>query len=323
MALPPDALVLARAQSRRQQAIAAQLVTLVRRLWRRLEPAAVLASWQQIAATGEAGRGAQDYVAAALAAQSATPDPAGTVSMAPLVGAASDGRDLLSLLYVPVVDALGLIQRGMPADAALVRGRHEMDRILATQVQDASRVAAGVATVNDRAARRWVRVTVPPSCSRCIILAGRIAYVSTAFERHPHCDCVNMPAAEVIDPTSPRKLFDAMSDEELAKAGWAEADVKAVRDGADIYQVTNAHRGLQSMSIAGREVKTTTVGTTRRSLAGSRLAREAGTRKVIGQRYRRTQTPRLTPEQIYADAQRYSMSRDELLRQLKRFGYIL
>lgn len=121
-----------------------------------------------------------------------------------------------------------------------------------------------------------------------------------------------MPAAEVIDPQSPKALFDAMSPAELRKAGWSEADIRAIGDGADIYQVTNARRDLRSMSVAGRQVKTTLQGSTRRGLAGKRLGAPKRGRAV-----------RLTPDQIYAEADRLGWSRDEIIRQLKRHGFIL
>jgi hypothetical protein len=103
-----------------------------------------------------------------------------------------------------------------------------------------------------------------------------------------------MPSAEVIEPQSPKALFDGMSHDELRRAGWAEADIKAINDGADLYQVTNARRGLRSVEIAGRQVQTTTVGANRRK-------------------------PRLTPEAIYS----VTDTRDEALRLLRANGFIL
>jgi hypothetical protein len=150
------------------------------------------------------------------------------------------------------------------------------------------------------------------ACSRCIILAGKVSHVQKAFHRHEFCDCVNLPSAEVIEPPSPRALFNRMSNADLRRSGWSQADIDAIRDhDADIYQVTNAHRGLQSMSVAGRQVQTTTAGATRQGLAGTRLGAGRGQTAV-----------RLTPEQIYTEADRLGWSRDELVGQLRRFGYI-
>jgi hypothetical protein len=144
-----------------------------------------------------------------------------------------------------------------------------------------------------------------------VTLAGKKYRYNQGFARHPHCDCVHMPAAEVIEPQSPRAIFDAMSDQELAKASWSIAEVQAIRDGADIGQVTNVHRSLRTVSIAGRQVKTTLEGATRHGIAGQRLGATRGRLAV-----------RLTPEQLYLEADRLGWSRDELIRQLTRFGYI-
>jgi hypothetical protein len=108
-------------------------------------------------------------------------------------------------------------------------------------------------------------------------------------------------------------VFNAMTDAELKKAGWNTSDVRAIReDGADIYQVTNAHRELRSVSIAGQQLKATGFGASRRSLAGKRLG-AGGKQKAI----------RLTPESIYKEARRLGWSRDETIRVLKLHGYII
>lgn len=322
MPLPAEALALADAQRVRQQTLAARLTQAAGARWQLLDRSNLAGSWSQLApgvltlttvALAEAGRGSQQYVAAAMTAQGATPDPAGSVTVAPLAGAASDGRPLNTLLDVPLLDALGFIADGMDVETALARGGTALTRILGTQVQDFARVPVGVAQVNDRAVRCWVRVTNPPSCSRCVILAGRVSHVQKAFHRHENCDCTNMPSAELVEPLSPRALFDRMSAADLRYAGWSEADIRAIRDeGADIYQVTNAHRRLSSMTVAGRPVQTTTVAASRRGLAGSRLGAPRGGQAI-----------RLTPESIYAEAERLGWSREQLIDQLRRHGYIL
>lgn len=314
-------LELAAAHRLRQQAAASLTLNRVRLLWRMLDPGNPQASWMRlgpqvltalVAAQLEAARGVDDYVSAALAAQGAIPDPVGRVPATAFAGVASDGRDLAGLLDYPVFQVTAFVDQGMGVSGALAIGGRHLDRMVSTQVADAARIATGVAQVNDRKVHGWIRHVSPPCCSRCAILAGKFYGYNRGFQRHPHCDCVHMPAAEVIKPQSPKALFDAMSPAELKKAGWSEADVRAINDGADIYQVTNARRGMRSMSVAGREVKTTLQGATRRGLAGKRLGAAKGARAV-----------RLTPEQIYAEADRLGWSREETIRQLKRHGYIL
>lgn len=322
MALPPDLVRLGGAHRSRQQRIALAVLRQLARLWAALDPASVRPSWDRAvgpavlrlttAAQLEAARGTQDYVTAAMGMWGAESDPFGTVPAGAFAGTASDGRPLGTLLLQPALDVEAFIGQGMAADRALAVGSRHLTRIAATQVQDAARVATGVAIVNDRKTHGWIRMVTPPSCSRCVVLAGKFYRYRQGFQRHPHCDCVHMPAPEVIEPQSPKALFDAMSPAELKRAGWSEADVKAINDGADLYQVTNARRDLRSMTVAGRQVQTTLQGSTRRGLAGKRLGAQKGGRAV-----------RLTPEQIYAEADRLGWPRDEVLRQLKRFGFIL
>lgn len=307
LVLPADVLRLARLHRARQQHLAAAAVRQVRRRWGLLDPANIAATWQLIAAAvlrlvtayqAEAARGADTYVASALTLAGVTPAPAGLVVTSALAGVASDGRDLAGLLGYPVFEASAFVDQGVAPQQALAVGGRHLDRIVQTQVQDAARVATGVAQVNDRRVRGFVRVLTPPSCSRCVILAGRWYAANSGFARHPQCDCVMMPAAEVIEPESPMAVFNAMTDDELRKAGWNAADVQAIReDGADIYQVTNAHRGLRSVTIAGQKLKATTVGRSRAKI-------------------------RLTPESIYSESRRLGWSRDETIRVLKLHGYI-
>jgi hypothetical protein len=312
MSLPREVQTVALARRDVQQHLAAGAVTVGRQRWARLDRSNLRGSWAALvapmlmslltAAQQQAASGSQGYVTDVVAAQGVTSDLVGNVAVSAFVGVASDGRDLASLLSGPLYQTLGLIGQGLGVDEALSQGRSALDRILATQVQDAARVSVGVAQVANRSVKCWVRQTVPPSCSRCIILAGRVSHVQTAFDRHPFCDCVNVPSAEVIEPGSPRKLFDRMSDRQLREAGWSAGDIAAIRDGADIYQVTNAHRGLSSMTSAGHTVQATNVGTTRRGLAGQRLGGAT----------------RLTPESIY----QLAGSRDEAIEMLRRYGYI-
>jgi hypothetical protein len=313
--LPPNVVRLARLHQIRQQQLATAATGATRKLWRLVDGANVIASWTALAtrtltavsaAQAEAARGAGDYVDVALALQDAASDVAGTVPPQAFAGVASDGRPLESLLTWPAYQVQGFLDGGMPLAQALDVGQRHLARIVATQIQDAARVSTGVAIVNNRRAAGYIRVVSAAACSRCIILAGRWYASNAGFDRHPNCSCSAAPAAEHTQPQSPRALFDAMSPEQLRRAGWSDADVRAIADGGDIYQVTNAHRDLRSVSVAGRTVKTTLHGSTRRGAKG-----------------RRNTSIRLTPEQIYLDADEFGWSRDETIRQLKRFGYII
>jgi hypothetical protein len=74
------------------------------------------------------------------------------------------------------------------------------------------------------------------------------------------------------------------------------------------------------VDVFGRQVFVTTEGTTRRGVAGARLGAWENGAKVPGVRYRSAKTPRLMPESILELA---ADNRDEAVRLLKRFGFIL
>jgi hypothetical protein len=109
-----------------------------------------------------------------------------------------------------------------------------------------------------------------------------------------------------------------MSPEQQAKA-FTVHGARAIHDGADIGRVVNARRGMSTAAgPGGRTIRTTTEATTSRSV-GRTLGQ---LRKTPGSRYRRSTVGRLMPEQIYGEAERLGWDREEIVRQLKRFGFI-
>lgn len=302
---PPDLVELADRRRWITQATAASATRLIERTWVRLDPDNIITSWDRVVGPAvlrivmggqlAASDGAQDYVLAALDAQGVDGDPAGEVSSTAFAGWASDGRPLESLLRQPAMSALSAVVSGSKVDTALAASLGQLAMMAQTQIGDANRIATGVAMMNDRKVRGYVRHLTPPSCSRCVILAGRWYAANRGFRRHPRCDCVTMPSAEVLKPQDPMKIFERMSPAELKKAGWSAADVNAINDGGDIYQVTNARRKLDSTTIAGRETQVTHVGTTR------------------------SRPIRLTPESVYQLA---GGDRAEAVRLLRVHGYI-
>jgi hypothetical protein len=247
---------------------------------------------------------------------------------------ASDGRPLDSLIYQPAITALQTIQRGGTVTQAMAAGAFATDMIVRTQVTDAGRVADGVALAAEPSLDGYVRMLNLPSCSRCIILAGKFYAWNDGFERHPNCDCVHIAAPEDNADdlrTNPKKLFESMTEAEQDKT-FTIAGAQAIRDGADMNQVVNVRRGaaglapaggrvtaaevkvlrggrgmarLQPTTVGGEQLLVSTEGTTRRGFAGRRLG---------------GRSPRLMPEQIYKIA---DGDRDEALRLLFRNGYLL
>lgn len=245
----------------------------------------------------------QQYVAAALAAQGAAAAPEGVLRPDALAGIASDGRDLLSLLQLPMILTKMRIAQGYSVPQAMMSGEALLKSALRTQVSDAGRVADSVNTIA-RPQTRWVRVLYGETCSRCVVLAGRIYPARADFLRHPKCDCYSVPveteqnaqdAGLIVDP---RSYFDSLSPAEQDRI-FTKDGARAIRDGADIAQVVNARRGMYA---AGGQLRTRE-GTTKHGLAGYRLRG--------GQR--------LMPEQIYRDAK----SRDEAIQLLLQHGYLI
>ncbi|AYR01507.1 head maturation protease [Arthrobacter phage Seahorse] len=239
------------------------------------------------------------YGAETLADQGLYEAPQRFVDPAGFGGFASDGRSLAGLLYSPVPHTKTLIAGGMDPGQALKQGGKFLTTVTRTQVADAGRAAAGV----DTAVRRsvgYVRMLNPPSCSRCSILAGRFYRWNAGFNRHPRCDCVHVQTTAVAAAESeglvhdPYEYFKSLSEAEQDRT-YGKADAQAVRDGADIFQVVNARRGVKPGGLV------TTEGTSRRGNFG------------------RGNGPRLTPEAIYQKG----LSREQTLSQLERYGYIL
>ena len=340
-----------------QAALASATVNTAVGLWKQLDPAAITSSWllddvgarifialstaQELAATR-----ADPYTTRVLAEQGISIAADGSVVPLSLAGIASDGRPLEDLLMQPLITTLAAQQQGMTLDQAMLLGQQALTRIVGTQVQDASRSAAGI-SVAVRPRLGWVRMLTPPSCGRCAVLAGRFYRWSDGFARHPLCNCVNVPSVEdTADDirTDPKAYFNSLSEAEQNKH-FGAASAKAIRDGADPSAVVNARRkraGLstpgagntgQRLDVYGRKVFTTTEGTTKRGLAGRRLIDEGGARRELsGTATRitsrgsverdvytdRAKIPRLMPESIYEIAENQA----DAVRLLHRFGYI-
>jgi hypothetical protein len=166
----------------------------------------------------------------------------------------------------------------------------------------------------------------PPSCARCVILAGRIYRDLDAFDRHPLCDCVMVPVENwqaAHDAGLISSAQDAFDRGDIAthrtlpngtrrrEPGLSKADLQAIGDGANIVEVVNATRGLNAPGITAalrtevfdRKVKATTDGTTKRA-----AWRKANPTRLV----------RLRPESIYA----FASDRDDAIRLLKLYGYI-
>lgn len=205
-----------------------------------------------------------------------------------LSSTATDGRPLVSLLEQAETEKA-------------------VERMAWTQVADAGRQGQALGMAARPALTGYARYLNPPSCGRCAVLAGRVYRWSTGFLRHPLCDCVMMPTTMSAAPGLVDDPMKAFHNDQIR--GLSKADTEAIKDGADIFQVINAHRSMEVASVFGHEdVKITREGITRRGRAGRSLGSRKGSLAV-----------RLMPESIYKVAE----DRADAIRLLRHFGFII
>lgn len=206
--------------------------------------------------------------------------------------------------------------------AALAEAEEYMAGIVETILADAARAAEAVALAQRPWVKGWVRMIEPGACSRCVILAGAFYLYNEGFERHERCRCKHIPADENIATdmlTNPNAYFDSLGRAEQDRV-FTNAGAEAIRLGADIRQVVNARRGmntaqqnprgwiprgqLEAVTMFGHDTFVTTEGVTKRGVYG----KTRGKKPV-----------RLMPESILALAE----NRDDALRLLRLYGYLL
>jgi hypothetical protein len=264
---------------------------------------------------------AQAYIAAQMAAQGGSAVAEATLVAAAFAGIAPDGGPLETLLFLPAIGVRRRLAAGMTPEEAMLGGLADMARYASTSIADTARSADQVGMTANPNCVAYVRVVQLPACSRCIVLSGRMYTRSEGFLRHPNCDCQTLPLREKEWPNvpTPQQLFDRMPSAEQRRV-FTVAGAEAIRSGADAGQVVNARRGMGTAHLAGRSLRVTSEGTTRRGLYGSRARRAGGEfARFPGQRYSRVTTPRLMPEEIL----RISDDRAEQLRLLRRYGYLV
>lgn len=262
-----------------------------------------------------AAAAAQVYMTDALTELGVRADAPGTLNLEAFTGVAGDGRSASSTLYGAVIHAAkaqyaprnATLSPTRAAERALVEAEAWIEATAATLVADASRAAELVSMAQRPWVDGYVRAAEPGACSRCILLAGRFYLFNTGFLRHPSCRCFHLPAPQdakkrrtLTDAHSPERYFESLTDAEQDRI-FTKAGADAIREGADIGQVVNARRGMRNAQMGQQDVKITTEGTTRRGLASKTRIR-------------------LMPESIFEIA---DGDRDEALRLLKLYGYIL
>lgn len=274
----------------------------VRSLWRRL-PSEFDAAWTDLGpqvltliSAGQlaAAREASTYVPAVLSELGVAADPVAQVVSGSVVGVAASGVSLADLMPSPIIATKQAIASGASLVQAKESGGALLDGIAHSQVSDAGRTVESVEIAVRPTVTGYVRMLNLPSCSRCVILAGRFYRWSAGFKRHNRCDCRHIPASE--DVASDMRTDPLAAIKAGQVRGLSKADAKAiVEDGADPNQVINAQRGMSTGQVLGQKVK----------LAGATKAQGA---------------QRLRPETLYQLA---GGDRLEAQRLLYRFGYLL
>lgn len=353
-----DPLVAAYAYGNDLSTVSRQATALVLRLWQAVQRGNLSKSWAAdlpeavaiiVAAQTVAAEMADPYLDAVLAEEG----PA-RVAVESFAGQLPGGEPIQAMLYQPVILAKQGIRNGLGAAQVVRQFATWISTGTHTTVADSGRLATTAGMTARPHVSGFYRALRPPSCSRCAVLAGKHYRWNHGFARHRNCDCVHIPVQEADDGLE----FNARAAIEAGQVtGLSKADTQAIEEfGADPSQVVNAHSGVYT---AGGMTFTSTGTTRRGVAGARLLAREidraAGldisastysnfaidratvaryaelfrrgktfTRTTVTGRaqayaYRFARAPRLTPEQIIANAS----SRAEAIRLLTNFGYVL
>lgn len=305
-----------------QQRVNATAANEVRRLWTSMGDD-FDASWRRVGpaildvlvtAQNEVATAALRYVPRVLAETDLANQPAGSPRLGAFVGIASDGRPLETLAYGGVASAKLAVGEGSSVGAALDQGGEWLDLMTKLQVADAARQVVGVMTASRKNLGGTIRVLNPPSCQRCAILAGRWYRWSTGFDRHPRCDCVNLPSQSAGWAKAEGFLTDPMDAYRKGQIrDLTAAQIKALSEGADINQVVNAYRGMSTTALR-RRAPVKGADPARPPLPG-----QPDLLAALAHLPRTTSLGRLTPEGIYREA---AGDRDAAIRLLREWGYL-
>ena len=325
---------LSNAHYRRQAAVSTATARALRKLWSRVETGDISASWareiESAATLITAGQ-----IAAATDSSAYIGRAGGSETVAAPAGYAgrtAAGAPLTNLLTSPVITSKLAITRGATPTQALRFGGAQLGLLGSNEVQQAGRNAAGAGIVAAPEITGYTRVLRQPSCSRCIVLAGKWYPWSSGFKRHELCDCAHVPSYDGRKrgdrtTTDPQTTFDAMSKADQDKT-FGTARAAAIREGADISQVVNTSRkgATYTFDVGGKARRATTEGTSiREGLAGRRMA--IADRQLLNADgslnfaadWERAARPRLTVGQIYKDAAGDRLKTRDLLYQ---YGYL-
>lgn len=332
LSLPSTATEYSRRSRREHQAA----ISAIRRTWRRASPD-FDESWRQLSpqivgivslAQTRLAKLADDYIPAVLeeTGQTRAVKASAQVNTAAFAGVTGSGVAVADQLALTPIRAKQAVSTGASSAQALAAAGAWLSGAAGTILSDTSR-AVEATGMGVRPVGGYVRMLEPPSCGRCVVLAGKYYRINDGFQRHPECDCRHIPASESVAGDYRVDFHDyliSLSEEEQVKLLGSRANWRAWDEyDADPMQIINSYRwGLQTAQDAsGQTIRYTEVGTTKRGLAGKRmrnatqLDRFAGSVNVDGKR----KLVRRMPETILTTTQ----GREQIVRQLRLYGWVI
>ena len=231
------------------------------KLWRRLGDE-FSSQWvgvrSELSAVVERGRvasvrAALPYTAAVLAETRQDAPGVGGLVAARFVVTAPDGRSMTTLLDQSLISVKTAVKGGASVREALATGGTHLTRDVLTVLADTRRQVYHADIIQRPKLGGYARMLNAPSCSRCVLLAGKWFAWNKGFQRHPRCDCIHIPASEQVANdfrTDPADYFNRLSVAEQDRV-FTKSGARAIRDGADIGRVENIRmRGLGTAKAA-------------------------------------------------------------------------
>lgn len=189
------------------------------------------------------------YTGAVLAETGQVHLPVGEMVPSRFLETAPNGVTVESMLGGAVAHAKSAVSRGALSAEALASAGSWLTGVLLTMLADTRRDVYGVDMVRRPTLTGYTRMLNAPSCSRCVVLAGKWFRWNQGFQRHPRCDCLHIPSNENVAgdfTTDPYAYFGSLSKAEQDRV-FTKSGARAIRDGGDIYRVENVRlRGLSS-----------------------------------------------------------------------------
>lgn len=188
---------------------------------------------------------ALSYTSAVLAETDQAGAPYGALLPGAFLEAEPNGTRVGTTLDAAPVKAKVAVERGATLSQAQLATGSWMTSVGLTMLADTRRDVYQADIVQRPRVGGYVRMLNPPSCNRCVILAGKRFLWNSGFQRHPRCDCIHIPASEALAgdlTTDPYAYFNSLSREMQDKT-FGKIEAQAIRDGGDIYRVVNFGKG--------------------------------------------------------------------------------